>query len=269
MRLSESISCFFHFSFRKGLIVAAAILLPLVGSIGLDSQQAAAQNPTATAVPIIIPTLTATPEPQVSLTPSHTPTQALAGLARVEAISKDTGANLRSAPSTDAEKLGTIYPGQFYGVIGRYEKWLEIQYDKSPTGLAWVYQDIVNVTGLDPNAIPTIAPNIVPSPNVATGAAQQTLVAITLTPGGLDTATAVEASATGVFTRVADQGATDEPTLSGPLPTFTYPAGYVEATLPPRNSLATSQTGIPPIVPIIALGGIGLFGLFISALRRM
>ncbi|HLY27022.1 MAG TPA: SH3 domain-containing protein [Aggregatilineales bacterium] len=259
-----------QFSLRKhapGLLLAGSLLLTFAAA--LDGQPVEAQNPTATPVQIIIPTLTATPEPQVTTTPSRTPTQALPGLARVEAISKETGANLRAAPSTDAEKLGTIYPGQFYGVIGRYEKWLEIQYDKSPTGLAWVYQDIVNVTGLDPNAIPTVAPNIVPSPNVSTSVAQQTAAVITLTPGGPEAATAAQASATGVFTRLPGSNVTDEPTLSGPLPTFTFPAGYVEATLPVRTSLSTSQTGIPPIVPIIALGGVGLFGLFISALRRM
>src|SRR5258708_5241846 len=199
-------------SLHKILLIAGLMLLPLFAALGLDNQEVRAQTPTATAVQIIIPTLTATTEPQVSATPSHTPTQALPGLARVEAISKETGANLRAAPSTDAEKLGTIYPGQFYGVIGRYEKWLEIQYDKSPTGLAWVYQDIVNVTGLDPNAIPTVAPNIVPSPNVATGAAQQTALVITLTPGGPEAATAAQSSATGVFTRVPGSNITDEPT---------------------------------------------------------
>jgi hypothetical protein len=219
-------------------------------------------------VQLVIPTLTATVVKQVTLTPSRTPTQGGPGLARVEAKSQDTGANLRAAPSTESEKLGTIYPGQFFGVIGRADKWLQIQYDKSPNGLAWVYEDIVNITGLDPAQIPTVDQTGVPSPNVATGAAQATANFITLTPGAPQTATVLQSSATGVFTRVAGDAAAG-PTSSGPLPTFTFPPPFVEATLPTPASASTRQGGVPPIVPIIALGGLGLFGLFISALRRL
>src|SRR5450432_1140805 len=232
---------------RGNLLIATAIFLSLL-VMAVGWQGAIAQD--ATAVPIVVPTLTATDIKKVTPTVSLTPSEAAPGLARVEAQSKDTGANLRAAPSTDSEKLGTIYPGQFYGVIGRYGKWLEIQYDKSPTGLAWVYEDIVNVTGLDPAAITTLSPNTVPSPNVATGAAQATLSILTLTPGGPETATALQASATGVFTRAPGQG-TDEPTLAGPQPTYTFPAAFVEATLPPRVAANAGQSSIPPIVPII------------------
>ena len=256
----------FKFSIRRNLLIAAMIILPML-LMTLGWHDAIAQNATATGVLIVVPTLTATDVKKVTPTPSLTATDAAPGLARIEAKSKDTGANLRAAPSTESEKLGTIFPGQFYGVIGRFGKWLEIQYDKSPTGLAWVYEDIVNVTGLDPAAIATLSPNTVPSPNVATGAAQATLNVLTTTPGGPETATALQASATGVFTRTA--GGTDEPTLSGPQPTFTFPAAFVEATLPPRAAANTSQGGVPPIVPIIALAGVGLFGLLVSALRRL
>ncbi len=256
----------FKFSIRRNLLIAAMIILPML-LMTLGWHDVIAQNATATGVLIVVPTLTATDVKKVTPTPSLTATDAAPGLARIEAKSKDTGANLRAAPSTESEKLGTIFPGQFYGVIGRFGKWLEIQYDKSPTGLAWVYEDIVNVTGLDPAAIATLSPNTVPSPNVATGAAQATLNVLTTTPGGPETATALQASATGVFTRTA--GGTDEPTLSGPQPTFTFPAAFVEATLPPRAAASNSQGGVPPIVPIIALAGVGLFGLLVSALRRL
>src|SRR5258708_4389251 len=206
------------FSIRRNLLIAAMIILPML-LMTLGWHDAIAQNATATGVLIVVPTLTATDVKKVTPTPSLTATDAAPGLARVEAKSKDTGSNLRAAPSTESEKLGTIFPGQFYGVIGRFGKWLEIQYDKSPTGLAWVYEDIVNVTGLDPAAIATLSPNTVPSPNVATGAAQATLNVLTTTPGRPETATALPPSATGVFPPTPP--ATHDPTPSPPPPHLT------------------------------------------------
>src|SRR5260221_57437 len=198
----------FKFPLRRNLLIAGMVILPML-LMPRAWHDVIAKNATATGVLIVVPTLTATDVKKVTPTPSLTATDAAPGLASIEAKSKDTGANLRAAPSTESEKLGTIFPGQFYGVIGRFGKWLEIQYNKSPTGLAWVYEDIVNVTGLDPAAIATLSPNTVPSPNVATGAAQATLSILTTTPGGPETATALQASATGVFTRTAN-GSTEE-----------------------------------------------------------
>jgi hypothetical protein len=204
----------------------------------------------------------------VTLTPSKTPTVAGPGLARVEAKSAETGANLRAAPSTESEILGNIKPGQFFGVIGRSNKWLQIQYDRAPNGRAWVYEDIVNITGLDPAQIPLIDETGIPSPNVVTGAAQETANFLTQTPGAPQTATVLQSSATGIFTPIGG-AIVDGPTSSVPLPTFTFPPPVVEATLPSPASANASQGGVPPIVPIIALGGLGLFGLFISGLRRL
>jgi hypothetical protein len=248
---------------RLVLLLSVWLFVTLVGFIGFG--RAVAQGPVATPLPINIPTLTPTPVPQITNTPSRTPTLAQI---RVEARSKDTGANLRASPSTDAEKLGTIYPGQFLVVTGRWARWIQVQYDKSPTGLAWVYEEVVNITGGDPNTIPTIQPGAVPSPNVATGAAQQTAAFLTATPGAPQTATVIQLSATGVFTRVAIDG-TEARTRAGPLPTFTYPSSLIEATLPARVSTTANQGGIPPVVPIIALGIVGLAGLLISGLRRL
>lgn len=248
---------------RLSVLLLVWAVLTLIGFISLG--RVMAQGPAPTPLPISIPSLTPTPVPQITSTPSRTPTIAQV---RVEALSKDTGANLRASPSTDAEKLGTIYPGQFFVVTGRWLRWIQIQYDKSPTGLAWVYEEVVHITGGDPNLIPTIQPNAVPSPNVATGAAQQTASFLTATPGAPQTATVLQSSATGVFTRVAVNG-TEVRTHSGPLPTFTFPASLIEATLPPRVSTTANQGGVPPIVPIIALGIVGLAGLLISGLRRL
>lgn len=248
---------------RFAVVIGGWAFVTLIGFVGFG--RVVAQGPTATPLPISIPTLTPTPVPQITNTPSRTPTLAQI---RVEARSKDTGANIRASPSTDAEKLGTIYPGQFFVVTGRWARWIQIQYDKSPTGLGWVYEEVVNITGGDPNTIPTIQPGAVPSPNVATGAAQQTASYLTATPGAPQTATVMQLSATGVFTRVAVNG-TEVPTRVGTLFTFTPPGNLIEATLPPRINTTANQGGIPPIVPIIGLGILGLAGLLISGLRRL
>src|SRR5258708_5504807 len=111
-------------------------------------QQAVAQGPSPTSLSIVIPTRTANLAGHVSLTPSRTAAPNAPTVGRVDAKDASTGANIRAAPSTDAEKLGNIRPGKFFAIVGRSDKWLEIQYDGSPTGLGWVYEDLVNVTGM-------------------------------------------------------------------------------------------------------------------------
>jgi hypothetical protein len=249
------------------VIITFAMFAILTLALG-GLEEATAQGRVGTPLPIVIPTRTATLLVEVSFTPSRTPTNMAASQGRVEAKDKTVGANVRASPNTSSEKLGTILPGQFYAIVQRWENWIQIQYDKSPSGLGWVYKDIVNITGIEFLAIPTVPPEGIPSPNVATGAAQQTANYLTQTPGAPETATALQGSATGIFTRVSGE-VTAGPTRSEPLPTFTFPPPMVEATLPPRASVAASQSGVPPVVPIIILGGIGLFGLLISALRRL
>jgi hypothetical protein len=237
------------------------VFLSMIALVGVG--EAMAQNPTP--LPIIIPTRTATIEvQQATATQAATPTGS-ASAGRVEA---KISANVRASPNLESEILGKIAPGQFFAITGRSDKWIQIEYDKSPTGRAWVFEDVVNVSGINLGAIPTIQRGDVPTANIATAAAQQTADILVLTPGAPETATVQQASATGVFTRIAED-TTAGPTSDGPRPTFTFPPAHVEATLPPRRSPETNQGGVPPIVPIIVLGGIGVFGLLISSLRRL
>jgi hypothetical protein len=241
-----------------------ALSLAILGMIAmLGVGEAMAQNPTP--LPIIIPTRTATLE-TLQATSTQMPTST--GSASAGRVEAKISANVRAAPNLDSEILGKITPGQFFAITGRSDKWIQIEYDKAPTGRAWVFEDVVNVTGINLGAIPTIGRGDVPTANVATAAAQQTADILVLTPGAPETATVQKASATGVFTRVAEDS-TAGPTSDGPKPTFTFPPAHVEATLPPRRSPETSQGGVPPIVPIIVLGGIGVCGLLISTLRRL
>src|SRR5258706_4469260 len=224
-------------------LIIAALFLPLMLALGVLGRAAAQGTP----LPMIIPTLTPTTVRQITMTPTRTAAPAGPGQGRAEAKDVNTGADIRAAPSTEAEKLGNIRPGQFYAIVQRYEKWLQIQYDKSASGLGWVYMDLVNVTGIPVDAIPTATQGAVPSPNVATAAAQQTANYLTQTPGAPQTATVLQSSATGVFTRVAvSDGAAGTPGEA--LPTFTFPPPFVEATLPARGAASSRQTGRRPLV---------------------
>jgi hypothetical protein len=215
-----------------------------------------------TAVPLFIPTVTPRPEAIQTVTPTRTPTVNM-GLIRVEARLE---ANIRTAPSLDAQILTKALPGQFYAARGRYGEWIQIQFERAPTGLAWVYREVVNLSGGDFESLPPVDLDAVPTPNLQTAAAQQTADFLTATPGAPQTATALQAQATGVFTLAA--AVPEALPLGVPLPTFTYPPPYAEATLPARASVVVNGGGIPPIMPILALGALGLGGLFISSLRR-
>src|SRR5262249_40264488 len=183
------------------------LFLLIVLGLALTYRRMAAQAPTATAVPVVMPTFTPTMIKQVQTTPTRTPTPVQVGLARVQARSQETGANVRALGTTDSTILGKIFRGQFYAVVGRHDKWLLIQYDKSPTALGWVYEDVVDVTGMDSALIPTVDPTE-PPPRAATQA--------------------------------ATEGATPQASKSGPLPPSPFPADYVEATLPPHHSATAS-----------------------------
>jgi hypothetical protein len=202
-------------------------------------------------------------------TPTRTPTEA--GIALLEA---KEFANVRAEPSTDSAQLGQIRIGETYNVMGRYVSWILFQFPSSPTGTGWVFGDLVNLTG-NVDGIPEVDPfaqgtNV---DNTALGATA-TQDILTQTPGGILTAT--------IQARQVQPGA-PTPTVGGTreiLPTFTYPPGIVaiaptsgvpvSATETNPNVFvpSTSSEGVPPIVPILVLGGVGLLGLAVSSLRR-
>jgi hypothetical protein len=245
--------------------IAAAVLL-LSGAALVRAQE----PPTATPVIINLSPVAqqALPQDDSAPTPTRTPTEQ--GVALLEA--KDF-ANVRAEPSTDSAQLGQIKAGETYNVIGRYVSWIQFQFPSSPTGKGWVFGDLVTLSGNVQN-IPDIDPYAAQSPqdNVA-AAASATQAVITQTPGGVLTAT--------VLARIVP--GTDAPTSDvpqGPLPTFTYPPNMVaiaptpglaaSATPQPNQLLPVPGTGqdVPPLVPIVILGGVGLLGLLISSIRR-
>src|SRR4051812_15887734 len=96
---------------RNSILIISLVLLCIALMPLFSFGHVTAQDATATSVPLVIPTLTPTTEILLTPTITNTPTAMAPSLARVEAIDKDTGANVRSAPNLNAEKLGTIVPG--------------------------------------------------------------------------------------------------------------------------------------------------------------
>jgi hypothetical protein len=248
--------------------IAAALLLSGVVLVNADP---VAQVVTSTPVQINLSPIAPGEQPvDVSApTPTRTPTEA--GIALLEA---KEFANVRAEPSTDSAQLGQIKVGETYNVIGRYVSWILFQFPTSPTGTGWVFGDLVNLTG-NVDGIPEVDPFAQESnvDNTALGATA-TQDILTQTPGGILTAT--------ILARVVQPGA-PTPTANGTreiLPTFTYPPGIVaiaptpgaplsatEANAPPVAP-TTSSDSVPPILPILVLGGVGLLGLALSSLRR-
>jgi len=228
-----------------------------------------------TAVPVVMPTRAGQATSSAEVSPS--PTRAVPQLGAtstgagvvVEVRDKVVPGNVRQAPSTDAEIIGKIKPGNFYPVLSKSGKWLQILFGTpTPETTGWVFDEIVSVTG----DLKSIKENgSAPTANVPTVEAQKTETAaaqsVEGTPGGFASATSARASATGLFIRT-QTGAVNEPTLGGPRPTFTMPPPFAEATLSPRSSVAAAG-GLPPIVPILGLAVVGLLGLMISSLRRL
>ncbi len=240
----------------------------LAGNDGEKPQADTRQFATATPGAVQLPTSTWTPEPPP---PTATRTPTSQGPAVVEAKNPDT--NVRSGPDITADRLGQIQPGERYIVTGRRFKWLQIQYPNTPTGIAWVFEDVVDIIG-EESLIPEIGTEELPTINPTEAAQQETLLAATQTPGGVLTLTA-EAFVTpqGIFT--LDPAAT-QPTLAPgePLPPFTVPPftftplpiDELQAPPPTNNS---SNARFAPAIPILGLAALGLLGIFIAIFRRL
>jgi uncharacterized protein YraI len=209
--------------------------------------------PAPPAVEAAIPTLTRTPTPQT------------AALLEAKEL-----ANVRAEPSTEAAQLGTIRAGEVYRIIGRYVRWIQFEFPSAPNGRGWVYDELVNITG-DASTIPEIDLAAQPTDDPILLGLTATQAIITQTPGGVLTATVV--ARVGVISTAANETATHVI-----LPTFTFPPEIVaiaptageHVTVTPQTPHAAAARGasMPPLVPILVLGGVGLIGLAVSSLRR-
>jgi hypothetical protein len=246
------------------LTVIGMLLVVIV--LGLSTT--VAQPPTATPAPLNLSTVA----PQEQL-PNATPTWTATPEGQVLIEARDF-ANVRAEPDPNAAQLGQIRNGDLYPATGRYFEWIQFQFDENRR--AWVFGQIVDVTG-DLNSLPEIGVAAEPTVPVEGAGETQTMAAVTQTPGGVLTATAIARLNLLPGDLPANAGSIDS--VGSVLPTFTYPPDMIaiaptpggSAIIPTENPapLIDSESGdLPPIVPILVLGGVGLLGLAISSLRR-
>ncbi|HEY71571.1 MAG TPA: SH3 domain-containing protein [Anaerolineae bacterium] len=145
--------------------------------------------------------------------------------------------NVRLGPSVEYDKIGVLTAGQWAPAVGRSAggEWIQIIYPGAPDNLAWVYTILVRVE--PPSAsLPIVEPPPMPTPRI-TATIDPTLAAqfIDLAP---------------VTTR---------------LPTYTPAAPLIQATLATED--VSQSGGFPPMLAILGLFVVGLFGTTISILR--
>lgn len=238
----------------------------------------------ATPVPINLPSpLPFIPQEndvQAAATATRTPTPL--GPVVLEAL---TEANVRSQPDPESERLGSIRVGDVYPVIGRYFRWYQFQYEQSPSGTGWVFDELVQIIG-DEASIPDLSATEAPTLDAASIDASATVAVILQAPGGDLTATALGAQ---IPLPVPGQQQSSASTLAPTgeaviLPTFTFPPNIAliaptfgatvaldnpEATITPSvDSGFVLPSNVPPILPIIVLGAFGILGLIVSTYRR-
>lgn len=145
--------------------------------------------------------------------------------------------NVRTGPSTDYDKVGVLIAGQRAPALGRSPggEWIQIFYPGVPGNLAWVYAPFV-VLDTDQRLLLIIEPPPTPTPRV-TATIDPTLAA-QFNIGGAP------------------------PTR---LPTFTPAEPVVAPTFDETQS--DLPGGFPPILSIMGLLVVGLFGTVISVLR--
>lgn len=233
---------------------------------------------TSTPARVVIPTQAPPQMQQSGATATWTRTPTVSGPALLEAKPEAGDVNVRADADINSERLGSIRSGDTYVVLGRLYRWYQFQFDTSPTGVGWVFDELVNIIG-DESVIRNLEFEALPTTDPVIAAQTETQAAVTQTPGGLLTSTA-EAR---ILPAPDAQGSTmmeglDEMVIV--LPTFTYPPDSMlfARTEEPNTegvpvitanpSTIPLPEDIPPIAPILVLGGLGVLGLAVSSLRR-
>lgn len=237
-----------------------ALLLVACAAVWWRQSLVVSAQARATATPVAAVLLTPTPEGQEPLPPTRTatPSPTAPPAVRLRALSGAGNINVRALPNLESDVLGAIGDATEYQVLRNYFRWYEFRYDASPNGRGWVYGDLVEIVG-DTSLIEVIdnAADIErpgQADNLLTeGNDQETERTIAIATIEADSALSVELA---VFTA---------------LPTFTLPAPTpvsVSDQLQIEAGIRSPLLQIPPIVPIALLGGLGILGLLISAVRR-
>ncbi|MYD09552.1 MAG: hypothetical protein F4X02_05840 [Chloroflexi bacterium] len=245
--------------FRQGraLLRAVQLLMSVVCVCGQGHLAWAQARSTATPVVAVIITPTAEgedpPTPTSTATLSPTPLPAV----RLRARSTAGNINVRALPNLESAVLGIIVDATEYQVLRNYFRWYEFRYDASPNGRAWVYGDLVEIIGdrslieVIDNAAEIERPG--QAEDLLAGGGEgdsQRTIAISTVQAGADQS--VELAVATVL-----------PTFTRPPPTPASINDQVQIEAGIQNSLLQ----VPPILPIAVLGGLGLLGLLISAIR--
>lgn len=263
--------------------ISLALLLLAVTQIRAREAQQVAVS--ATPASIVLPSpLPLSTQESVNATPTLTRTPTVQGPAMLEPL---TEANVRGQPDPESELLGTIRVGDLYPIIGRYFRWYQFQYPQSPSGTGWVFDELVQIIG-DEASITDLSVEELPTVDVVAQAGTETQAAVTQTPGGVLTQTAqvIQLPVQGATVPGVEvtPGAVGESAINV-LPTFTFPpevalvppdTAYSVATgieltptpAPANTLLISISDGLPPITPVLLLGGFGLLGLFITSRRK-
>ena len=145
--------------------------------------------------------------------------------------------NVRLGPGTNYDKVGVLIAGQEVPALGRTPGglWIQIVYPGVPGSIAWVYAPFV-VLDTAQQLLPIIEPPPTPTPRMTP----------TIDP-----------------TLAAQFNLGEAPPTR--LPTFTPAEPVVQPTFEPEQ--VEGVRGIPPILAILGLLVVGLFGMVISFLR--
>jgi hypothetical protein len=258
--------------------LAICILFGLVITIQYRPLEIEAQvRISDTPVRVILPDATqVTPQANIlTATPTFTPTEPPPSVF-LEAAAPLGDILVLDFPETGLY-LGSLERERQYPITGQYYSWIQFEYPASPNGLGWVYYETVRVVG-DIAAI-----NIISDPNAANASPEDnqtaTAEAELLTPSIAETASA-EAR---ILSLPTESAISDNQGQGAFLPTYTPPAdivvraptqvpGEVLATTPTPsfidNAVSLTTRRLPPIAPILILGGFGLLGLLVSLIRR-
>lgn len=234
------------------------------------------------ATPLRVEIITSTPLPldESTPTPTYTPSPDVQSAALLQAKADAGEVNVRAQADIEADILGKIRFGDEYVITGRYFRWYQFRYPPAPNGIGWVFEELIEISGNQALIVDLSAIEL-PTSDPAMIAATETASVLLLTPGAILTANVDPREVQGVVAVGAE--VQDAPVVINQtaLPTFTPPAAIAalstdipvsggDEALNEETATAQSTTrgDMPPIVPIAILGGLGLFGLVISALRR-
>lgn len=137
-----------------------------------------------TATPSASPTPTASPTPDLpTITPSPSPDFSISG----EVLDV---VNIRYGPGADYPRVGIAQANERFQITGYHTQfdWLQIRYDNSPTGFAWIARSLLSNIQGDVNTLPAISmtvfnfPTLTPTPSVVQSSSALTGDVIQISP---------------------------------------------------------------------------------------